>query len=165
VGCGSIATVIVASALQTDGLVEESAVADRPGLYLQCHACGQRSLLLETCSTCGADWKNFSVASSAQGGRGWFCQRCQNGFNLATCTACNASNAHTQITKYYGPAAPQIPCAACGAMILHATAQRHNGKCAQCAKRRSRSGCLTVVVAALGAAGGMLCLWTIGSLI
>lgn len=140
-------------------------MAGKAGLYLQCHACGQRSLLLETCSTCGADWKNYCVANSAQGGKGWFCQRCQNGFNLVNCSACNASNAHTQITKYYGPSAPQVPCAACGAMILPSAALRNKGRCAQCAKPRSRSSCLTVVVAALGAAGGGACLWTIGLLI
>ena len=137
-------------------------MADRHGLYLQCHACGQRSLLLENCSTCGADWKHFSVSGSAQGGKGWFCQRCENGFNLANCSVCNASNAYTQITKYAGPPAPQVPCASCGLMIQQSTARRHNGKCAPCAK--PPGGCGTVVVAALGAMGGMVCLWTIGFL-
>jgi len=162
VGSLVTATLMMASAHGIGRVVEEVAMASRAGLYLQCHACGRQSLLLETCSTCGADWKHFSAASSAQGGKGWFCQRCQNGFNLATCSACKASNAYTQITKYAGPPALQVPCAACGAMILQTTAQRLGGKCAQCTK--PRSGCLTVVVAGLGALGGLLCLWTISAL-
>ena len=68
-------------------------------LVLTCHNCNQQSMVAQDCESCGQEATRngspWSFNSAHDGGHGYFCIRCENGYTSASCQHCGQHNAVT----------------------------------------------------------------------
>ena len=67
-----------------------------PGLVLVCWKCQAKTLIANQCHSCGFEGSMMSavwqLTAAKEGGKGWFCCRCETGWTSFECAECGQSN-------------------------------------------------------------------------